>query len=282
MEFDLTERLSALSHPQRMGIFRLLMRRCPDALPAGEIAAALNLKPSTASVYLSALTRAGLITQRPDATRLLYAVNLDTARAVVSDLFAGCCNGRADLCPPGLADPLTPMAPMADGQKYNVLFVCTGNSARSIFAETLVRDLAGDRFIPFSAGIRPQSRLNPYAVELLQATGHDTAPLRPKAIAAFRAGDAPEMDFVLTVCDRAANAPCPPWPGRPVSGHWGVPDPVKTQGTEADRRLAFDHAYGALRNRIGAFAALSPERLDRASLQRRIDEIGKMPCAEET
>ena len=162
---------------------------------------------------------------------------------------------------------------MTDG-KYNVLFICVGNSARSIFAEALLRQIGGARFNAYSAGTRPFSQLNLIAVEMLVAKGHDVSQLRAKTVAEFQGADAPRMDFVFTVCDLAANEDCPPWPGQPVSAHWGMPDPVKAAGTEAERRLAFQQAYGALKHRIAAFAALPFETLDRMSLQRAVDEIG--------
>lgn len=280
MESLLTDRLAILSHPQRMSVFRLLMRRCPNELPAGEIAEALELKASTASVYLSALTQAGLISQRRDGTRLLYAVNLDAAREVVTGLFVDCCRGRADLCPPQFSSLLKKIASLTD-KKFNVLFVCTGNSARSIFAETILRDMAGDKFTAYSAGTAHRSQLNPLAVEMLMSKGHDVSVLRSKNVEEFQGVDAAEMDFVFTVCDRAANEECPTWPGQPVSGHWGMPDPVKAEGTDAERHLAFQQTYGALRNRITAFTSLPFESLDRGSLQERVDEIGKKTATQE-
>jgi len=280
MESLLTDRLSTLSHPQRMAVFRLLMRRCPDEPPAGEIAEALELKASTASVYLSALTRAGLISQRRDGTRLLYAVNLDAAREVVAGLFVDCCRGRADLCPPQFSDLLGSITPKTD-KKINVLFVCTGNSARSIFAETILRDIAGDKFEAYSAGTAQRSELNPLAVEILKSKGHDVSLLRSKNIEEFQGADALQMDFVFTVCDHAANEECPTWPGQPVSGHWGMPDPVIAKGTDAEKRLAFHRTYGALHNRINAFTALPFDNLNRGSLQKHVDEIGKETAGQE-
>lgn len=280
MESLLTDRLATLSHPQRMAVFRLLMRRCPDELPAGEIAEALALKPSTASVYLSALTQTNLISQRRDGTRLLYAINLNTARDVVADLFLDCCRGRADICPPRVSDLLKSISPTPT-KTFNVLFVCTGNSARSIFAETLLRDLVGDTFTAYSAGTAHRSDLNPLALEMLTSKGHDVSPLRSKTVLEFQGPDAPKMDFVFTVCDRAANEECPTWPGQPVSGHWGMPDPVKASGTEAEKRLAFQQTYGALRNRITTFASLPFAQLDRVTLQQCVDEIGKDPTSQD-
>lgn len=276
----LADTFTTLGHPQRLAVFRLLMRRCPDELPAGEIADILALKPSTASVYLSALTQADLIAQRRDGTKLLYSVNLDGAQRLVQGLFVDCCRGRADLCPPQFSDLLNRIPPMSE-RKFNVLFVCTGNSARSIFGETLLRDMAGDRFTAFSAGTAHRSGLNPIAVEMLHAKGHDTTPLRSKNVDEFQTPDAPKMDFVFTVCDRAANEDCPTWPGQPVSGHWGMADPVKATGTDAEKRLAFQQTYGALRNRIMAFTALPFDQLDRGSLQKHVDAIGKKHATQE-
>jgi protein-tyrosine-phosphatase/DNA-binding transcriptional ArsR family regulator len=274
MESLLINRLGTLAHPQRMALFRLLMRRCPDALPAGEIAGALNLKASTASVYLSALTQADLITQRRDGTRLLYAVNLDAASDVVSGIFLDCCRGRPDLCPPQFAELMTKL-PTTTGETFNVLFVCTGNSARSIIAETILRDMAGDRFTAFSAGTAHRSEVNAVALEVLQSKGHDIASLRPKNIDEFQGYHAPEMDFVFTVCDRAANEDCPTFASQPISGHWGLPDPVAATGTDIETRLAFQQTYSALHNRIAAFTSLSFRLLDRGTLQKQLDDIGR-------
>jgi arsenate reductase len=142
-------------------------------------------------------------------------------------------------------------------------------------AESLLRDIAGDRCDVFSAGTQPRSDLHPQAVELLCTKGHDTGSLRAKHIGEFQAEGAPRMDFVFTVCDSAANEECLPWRGQPLTGHWGQPDPVKATGTEAERMLAFQQVYGALRNRIRAFAALPLETLDRTGLQTGIDRLAK-------
>lgn len=163
---------------------------------------------------------------------------------------------------------------MAD-RVFNVLFICTGNSARSIFAEAITRHEAGARFNVFSAGTKPQSELNPFAVEMLASKGLDTSALRAKHISEFQGEDAPRMDFVFTVCDLAANEECPAWAGQPISAHWGLPDPVKATGTDAQKRLAFQQTFGAMRNRILAFAALPIDTLTRASLQHEVDAIGR-------
>ncbi len=161
-------------------------------------------------------------------------------------------------------------------RKYNVLFICVGNSARSIFAESILRKSAGDRFEVFSAGTRPGTQLNPFAVQVLKDKGHDTSVLRSKDLSEFSQPNAPRFDFVFTVCDQAANEECPAWEGQPVSGHWGMPDPVKVEGTNAEKALAFQQAYGALKRRIEAFVALPIDTLDRIALQNAVDDIGRL------
>ena len=159
---------------------------------------------------------------------------------------------------------------------YNVLFICSGNSARSIFAEALLRDLGREKFQAFSAGTRPNTQLNPFALEVLKRNGHEIGDLRSKHISEFQQPGAPVMDFVFTVCDTAASEECPPWPGQPITGHWGLPDPVKAQGTDAEKGLVFAQTYGALRRRVEAFVALPFSTLDRMALQARVDRIGTM------
>ena len=273
MDNMLIDRLSTLSHPQRMGVFRLLLRRYPDQLSAGEITAALDLKPSTASVYLAALKQVGIISQRRDGTHLFYTANLMAAREIISGLFFDCCKGRPDLCPDAFTDLLGVTTAIQD-QNFNVLFVCSGNSARSIFAETLLRDLGRGRFNVYSAGTLEKSGLHALAVELLRAEEHDVSDLRSKNIAEFQLKTAPKMDFVFTVCDQAASEDCPTWPGQPISGHWGMPDPVKIEGTLAEQQQAFQQTYDALRNRISTFASIPFDTLNKVSLQKQIDEIG--------
>lgn len=159
---------------------------------------------------------------------------------------------------------------------YNVLFICTGNSARSLFAEAIINDDGRGRFRGHSAGSHPSpDGPHPYAMELLERLNYDTTFARSKDWSEFGAPDAPKMDFVFTVCDQAAAEPCPVWPGQPMTAHWGVPNPVTVDGTEAEKRLAFADAYRQLRNRISIFVSLPIETLDRFALQTRLDEIGK-------
>lgn len=274
MEEMIPFRLATLGHPRRLALFRLLMRRYPDRVPAGELAEALDLPPSTLSAYLTALMRTGLVTQARAGTSLRYAIDMAEARQTFGYLFQDCCRGRAEFCAPFSLLSSEDETRMTD-RPYNVLFICTGNSARSIFAESILRAEGGARFVAHSAGTHPYSALNPFALEVLQAKGHDTDVLRAKNIADFQGADAPVMDFVFTVCDQAANEECPAWDGQPVTGHWGVPDPVRATGTDAQRSLAFQQAYGTLRNRIRAFAALPFDTLDKVSLQHAVDDLGR-------
>ncbi|WGW04758.1 arsenate reductase/protein-tyrosine-phosphatase family protein [Tropicibacter oceani] len=273
MENTIPDRLSILGHPQRLALFRLLMRRYPDRVPAGELAEALNLKASTLSAYLSSLHQGGLIAQERAGTSLLYSIDMPVVRQTFDYLLLDCCRGRPDICSPISAIQQPRGTAMAQ-RKFNVLFVCTGNSARSIFAEALLRKIAGDRFNAYSAGAKPYSELNPFALRVLAAKGHDTAPLRAKNVSEFTGPGAPEFDFVFTVCNQAANEECPTWEGQPISGHWGMPDPVKATGTDAQISLAFQQAYGALKNRIEAFAALPFHMLDKNALQNAVDDLG--------
>lgn len=274
MEMLIPDRLTTLGHPQRLALFRLLMRRYPDQLPAGEIAEALGVRANTLSNYLAALMQVGLITQTREGRSLLYAIDMGNVRQTFDFLLLDCCRGRPDICSP-VSFLMPEGGPAMTARKYNVLFICTGNSARSIFAESILRAVAGDRFNAFSAGTKPYSELNPFALEVLRAKGHDTSVLRAKNVAEFSAPEAPKLDFVFTVCNQAANEECPAWEGQPISGHWGMPDPVLAEGTTAEKSLAFQHAYGALKRRIEAFTALPIASLDRIALQSAVDEIGR-------
>ncbi|WP_045391631.1 helix-turn-helix domain-containing protein [Falsirhodobacter sp. alg1] len=271
MEKEIPDQLAILGHPQRLAIFRLLMRRYPDRVPAGEIASTLGVKASTMSTYLSALTRERLVDQQRAGTSLLYSINMTTVQRLFGFLFSDCCRGRPDICMPFS----TGTVPMMPDSKYNVLFICVGNSARSIFAESILRKTAGDRFNAFSAGTRPGSQLDPFAVQVLKDKGHDTSVLRSKDVSEFSGANAPHFDFVFTVCDQAANEECPAWEGQPVTGHWGMPDPVKATGNDAQKALAFQEAYGALKHRIDLFTALNLETLSRIVIQQSVDDIGR-------
>lgn len=160
-------------------------------------------------------------------------------------------------------------------RSYNVLFLCTGNSARSIIAECVLNRLGHGRFQAYSAGSFPKGEVHPYALELLRRQAFSTHELRSKSWNEFALAGAPQLDFVFTVCDNAREEACPVWPGQPMTAHWGMPDPAAVEGNEAERRLAFAETLRMLNNRVGAFVSLPLKSLDKLSLQRRIDEIGR-------
>jgi protein-tyrosine-phosphatase len=160
-------------------------------------------------------------------------------------------------------------------QPYHVLFLCTHNSARSVIAECVMNRLGGGRFKAYSAGSQPSGRVHPYALDLLRRLDYDTSSLRSKSWEEFTTPDAPQLDFVFTVCDDAANEVCPVWPGQPMTAHWGLPDPSRAEGNEAERRFAFADAHRMLNQRISIFIRLPISSLDKLSLKRRLDEIGQ-------
>lgn len=166
---------------------------------------------------------------------------------------------------------------MTDHKNYNVLFLCTGNSARSIIAEAIVNRDWRRHLTAYSAGSHPKAEVNPHAISLLKHLNYAVEGLKPKDWSVFAEPGAPVMDFVFTVCDRAAKETCPVWPGNPITANWGVPDPAEATGTEAEIALAFANTYRMLNQRISIFASLPIAALDRLALQRRVREIGKTP-----
>ena len=162
------------------------------------------------------------------------------------------------------------------GRTYRVLFLCTGNSARSIIAESLLNYNGNGRFIGYSAGSNPRGEVHPHALKLLLSQGHDIENLRSKSWDEFEVADAPSMDFVFTVCDNAANEPCPLWPGRPATAHWGLADPAGVEGTETEQLKAFEKTYELLKERVAAFLALPFDSLDSVELRGRLEKIGHL------
>jgi len=158
---------------------------------------------------------------------------------------------------------------------YNVLFLCTGNSARSVIAEAILNKLGTGRFRAFSAGSQPKGQINPGTVKLLKGLGYDTSGFRSKSWTEFAKPGAPELDFVFTVCDDAAGEACPVWPGKPMTAHWGIPDPAAATGTDAEIAAAFADAYRMLNQRIGIFVALPMTSLDNLTLGARLKDIGR-------
>ena len=279
---------AALAQEHRLQVFRLLMRQAPYGLPAGQIANCLGITASTLSSHLSQLERAGLLRSWRDQRRIFYAADMQGLGNLLTFLTEECCHGRPDLCgyesqdiPPHLDTPFKgepvkqEKLPMHKDRVFHVLFLCTGNSARSIIAECLLNDLGRGRFRAYSAGSQPKGQIHPYALELLQNYHYATDHLRSKNWEEYTGPDAPPLDFVFTLCDEAAKESCPVWPGQPMTAHWGLPDPAAVEGIEAVKRFAFIDTMRMLTQRIDIFINLPVAKLDRLSLQQRVDAIGK-------
>lgn len=270
---------AALGQPTRLDAFRLLVQAGPGGLTVGEIATALGARDNTMSVALSALAQAGLITGHREGRANRYVADIAGVRGLIDYLTENCCGGAPELCLSG-ADPRGQKGPLTMPDPKNVLFLCTGNSARSLIAEAILNREGRGRFRAYSAGSHPKTGPHPYTLDLLKRLNHDVSGIRSKSWDEFALPEAPKMDFVFTVCDNAAAEVCPVWPGQPMTAHWGVPDPVAAGGNEAERRLAFSEAYRMLSNRISLFTSLPMSSLDKLSLQSKLNDIGRTGTGE--
>ena len=265
-----TKALAALGHPGRLAVFRLLMRFAPQGVRPTEMAEALGFKQNTLSNHLSELETAGLIQAERRGRSVFYCVRLEQVSDLIGYLVNDAGRGRPDV---SWALLRTERRGPRD-QFWNVLFICSGNSARSIFAEAILRDAGKGRFEAFSAGTRPALQVNPHVIEVLAQARLDVSGLRSKHLSEFARPGAPVMDFVFTVCDTAAAEDCAPWPGQPMTAHWGIPDPVKASGDGAQTFLAFGRAFSDLQRRITAFTKLPVADLADIALQHHLDTIG--------
>lgn len=273
-----TRIFDALAQSTRFETYRLLLRYAPYGLPAGDIARLLAVPHNTMSTHLSHLERTALVSARREGRSIIYAANTVGPARVFSQLIAEM-GVSAQLAAAPAFPQLRPSS--ANDRRYNVLLVCSGNSARSVIAEAILNREGRGRFRAFSAGSKPGKAPHPMAVSLLQSLGYDASELRSKSWSEFGAADAPPMDFVITVCDAAAGEACPSWPGHPLQAHWGLPDPAQVGGTEAEQRAAFLETYRRLTARISAFVNLPIEQLDLAGLKARLAGIGEMEGATE-
>jgi ArsR family transcriptional regulator, arsenate/arsenite/antimonite-responsive transcriptional repressor / arsenate reductase (thioredoxin) len=265
---------AALSLDVRLNLMRLLIAEGATGMPAGELASRLGVPASTTSFHLAALERAGLTQATRQGRQIIHAVRIAGLRRLFGFLTEACCGGRPELC--GDLARLLPSWPDADQgmtPAFNVLFLCTQNSARSIMAEAILEKHSGGRFRGYSAGSKPIARPNAEVMEKLRALGHDTAQLRSKSWHEFTGPDAPRMDFVITLCDTPRGQECPDFGAVAVTAAWPLPDPAKFTGSPVERAALLNELYASLRRRIELFAALPFASLDRMALRARLDEL---------
>lgn len=266
---------AALSQETRLHLMRLLVAEGASGLPAGEIAARLAVPASTLSFHLAALERAGLTQSTRQSRQIVHAVRMGGVRRLLSFLTETCCGGRPELC--GDLARLLPPDPDEDKfmtPAFNVLFLCTHNSARSIIAETLLQKIGAGRFRAYSAGSEPIAQPLPEVIEKLRAFGHDVSGLRSKSWNEFLGPSAPRMDFVITLCDTPEGQVCPDFGDVAVTAAWPLPDPVKFTGSAVERSAMLNELYASLRRRIEIFTSLPFASLDRMAMKARLDEIG--------
>jgi protein-tyrosine-phosphatase/DNA-binding transcriptional ArsR family regulator len=266
---------AALSVDTRLSLMRMLLAEGASGLPAGELAARLGLPASTTSFHLAALEHAGLTQSTRQGRQIIHAVRIAGLRRLLAFLTETCCGGRPELC----GDMARLLPPFPDEDKgmtpaFNVLFLCTHNSARSIIAEAILQKTGGGKFRAYSAGSDPIAEPNPEVIAKLRVLGHETSGLRSKSWHEFTRPNAPRMDFVITLCDALDGPVCPDFGELAVTGAWPLPDPTKFTGSAVERSSMLNEIYAGLRRRIEIFTALPFASLDRMAMKRRLDEIG--------
>jgi ArsR family transcriptional regulator, arsenate/arsenite/antimonite-responsive transcriptional repressor / arsenate reductase (thioredoxin) len=271
------EGLNALAQPTRLSAFRYLLAAHPEGLPAGEIARRCDVPHNTMSAHLNVLSHAGLVSVERQGRVMNYRADLKRFRGLVRFLVRDCCNGQPELCG-DLARLLpneieeseeTVMTP-----KFNVLFLCTHNSARSIIAEAVLQKVGMGRFNGYSAGSEPAAEPMPEVIERLKTLGHDVSNLRSKSWNEFTGPEAPRMDFVIALCDTLVGQSCPDFGDRVITAGWPLPDPARFTGSVTERTTLLNELYGMIRRRLEIFTSLPFQSLDRMALKARLDEIG--------
>ena len=266
--------LAALAQETRLDLLRLLFARGASGAPAGEIAEHLGVPPSTLSFHLAAMEREGLLRSTRHGRKIIYAVRIVGMRDLLGFLTETCCAGQ-----PGLCGDFAGLLPAIEEEpdmtpSFNVLFLCTANSARSIMAESILNAIGGGRFRAYSAGSEPADRPQAPVIAKLAALGHDTAALRSKSWDEFMRVGAAQMDFVIALCDILDGQSCPDFGDHAVTGSWPLPDPMKFSGSAVEKAALLNELYAALDRRIRIFINLPFASLDRMAARKRLDEIG--------
>jgi len=271
--------LAALAHGTRLAVFRRLVGCGPDGMAAGALAQALALPPSSLTFHLHTLEEAGLVQATRQGRQMIYASRYFALRGLIAFLTETCCLNRPELCGDILALlPLMPEESPAMTPTFNVLFLCTHNSARSVMAEAILRDIAPGRFHAYSAGTDPAAAPLAEVLEKLRLLGHDVSRLHSKPWDVFLGPDAPRMDFVIALCDVLNGQACPDFGATAVTASWPLPDPAKFTGGPAEKSALLNELYAGLRRRIEIFAALPFASLDRLAVRKRLDELGAGPA----
>lgn len=266
---------SALAQETRLKLMRVLASCSPSGMSAGELAAELGQLPSTLSFHLAALEQARLVQSARQGRYVVYSVRFAGLRALFTVLTETCCSGHPELCSdllrllPDLPSEEKPMS-----SAFNVLFLCTHNSARSLMAQAILTQVGKGRFNAYSAGSEPARAPMSKVIEKLKALGHDVSGLRCKSWNDFTGADAPRMDFVITLCDTLHGQDCPDLGNKPVTAAWPLPDPAKFAGNEVERATMINALYGMIRRRLEIFINLPYASLDRMALKKRLDELG--------
>jgi arsenate reductase len=276
-EANAIEGFGSLAQPTRLAAVRYLLAIHPESLSAGEIARRCNVPHNTMSTHLGILSRAGLIGVEKDGRSMKYRADVSGFRGLLRFLSQDCCNSRPELC--GDAFDLPSIAIVEPAEKFmtpafNVLFLCTQNSARSIIAEALLEKIGKGRFRAYSAGAQPAKAPLPEVLDRLKVLGHDVSRLHCKSWDEFKGPDAPRMDFIIALCDAPNGQFCPDLGGQFVTGAWPLPDPAQFKGSATERTTLLNELYAMVRRRIEIFTSLPFDSLDRMAVKARLDEIG--------
>lgn len=277
-EASAIEGFGSLAQPTRLAAVRHLLAVHPQSLPAGEIARLCEVPHNTMSTHLGILNRAGLISVEKDGRSMNYRANVSGFRGLLKFLSQDCCNGRPELCGDVFDLPSEALAAEPTEKfmtpAFNVLFLCTQNSARSIIAEALLEKIGRGRFRAYSAGSEPAGKPVPEVIDRLTALGHDVTHLHSKSWDEFKGPDAPRMDFIIALCDAPLGQFCPDLGGQFVTGAWPLPDPAQFTGSPTERTTLLNELYAMIRRRIEIFTSLPFDSLDRMAIKARLDEIG--------
>lgn len=271
------DRLASIAQPTRLAALRHLLAAYPGSVGAGQLAKACDAPHNTMSTHLGVLSRTGLIEVERVGRTMNYRADVGAFRRVVGFLASDCCNGRPELC-----GDLARLIPTNDDHAtepfmtpaFNVLFLCTRNSARSIIAETLLERIGKGRFNAYSAGAEPADEPMPDVIDRLKHLGHDVSRLRSKSWDEFLGPNAPRMDFVIALCDTPQGQVCPDLGEKHVNAAWPLPDPADFRGSAAERVTLLNELYAMVRRRLEIFTSLPFASLDRMALKKRLDEIG--------